>query len=132
MVWSGLNYETETADPLGRQRIPDQVFFNNDLFNWYKKLIDIRRDNKVLSDGELNFFYINSGSKVLGYKRTLNSKTVFIILNNDNTNKSIEMKLETQNNKSNVFTNLIDGKRVTGDKNNYKIDLQPYQIMILK
>jgi cyclomaltodextrinase / maltogenic alpha-amylase / neopullulanase len=132
MVWSGLKYETETADPLGRERRPDPVFFNTDLFNWYKRLIDIRRENKILTEGELNFFYINNGSKLLGYKRTLGTKTIFIILNNDNANKSIEMKLESPGNKGNILTNLIDGRKVTGKDNNYKIDLQPYQIMILK
>jgi glycosidase len=132
MVWSGVKYETEIADPLGRERKPDPVFFNTDLFNWYKKLIDIRRENKLLSEGDLNFFYINNGSKILGYSRTLESKTVFIILNNDSANKSIEIKLEATDNKGKVLTNLIDGKRVTGKDNNYKIDLLPYQIMILR
>jgi glycosidase len=132
MVWSEVKYETEIADPLGRERKPDPVFFNTDLFNWYKKLIDIRRENKLLSEGDLNFFYINNGSKILGYSRTLESKTVFIILNNDSANKSIEIKLEATDNKGKVLTNLIDGKRVTGKDNNYKIDLLPYQIMILR
>ena len=132
MVWSGVKYETEIADPLGRERKPDAVFFNTDIFNWYKKLIDIRRENKLLSEGDLNFFYINNGSKILGYSRTLESKTIFIILNNDSANKSIEIKLEANDNKGNVLINLIDGKRVTGKDNNYIIDLLPYQIMILR
>lgn len=132
MVWSGIKYETETTDPLGRERIPDPISFNSDLFNWNKNLITLRKENKVLSEGELNFFYINSGSKILGYKRTLESKSIFIILNNDNESKSIEMKIEGAENKVDVLTNLIDSRKVTGKDNYYKIDLQPYQIMILR
>jgi hypothetical protein len=69
---------------------------------------------------------------VLGYKRIKNNKTIFVILNNDIANKSIEMKLDSKDYKGNIITNLIDGKKVNGKDNNYKIDLQPYQIMILK
>ncbi|MDR3667353.1 MAG: glycoside hydrolase family 13 protein [Ignavibacteriaceae bacterium] len=132
MVWSGIKYDTETADPLGRERKPDPVSFNNDLFNWYKNLITIRKENKVLSEGDLNFFYKNDGSKILGYRRTLDNKSIFIILNNDNTKKSIEMKLEVLVKSGNTLTNLIDNSRLSGKDNNYKIDLKPYQIMILK
>jgi len=132
MVWKGVNYETETADPLGRERKPDPVSFNSDLFNWYKKLITIRKENNILSEGDLEFVYINNGSKILGYRRTLDNKSIFVILNNDINKKSIEMKLEDPNNKTNVLTNLIDGRKVTRKDNNYNIDLQPYQIMILR
>jgi glycosidase len=132
MVWSGIKYDTETADPLGRERKPDPVSFNTELFKWYKNLIGIRKENKELTEGDLDFFYINNGSKVLGYKRIKNNKTIFVILNNDIANKSIEMKLDSKDYKGNIITNLIDGKKVNGKDNNYKIDLQPYQIMILK
>ncbi len=55
MVWENFKYETEVSDPLGRDRKPDSVFFNTDLFNWYKKLISIRADNKVFIRGKLKF-----------------------------------------------------------------------------
>ena len=42
------------------------------------------------------------------------------------------MKLESQHKKENTLTNLINGSKVTGKDDNYKIDLQPYQIMILR
>ncbi|MHB1687293.1 MAG: glycoside hydrolase family 13 protein [Ignavibacteriaceae bacterium] len=132
MVWANMKYDTETVDPLGRERKPDPVFFNTNLFNWYKNLIAIRKGNKVLAEGDLNFFLINNSEKVLGYSRTLNGKTIYVILNNSNKNKSVETKLETNNNDGNVLTNLIDGKKITGKNNNYKIDLKPYQIIVLR
>ena len=132
MVWANLKYETETADPLGRERKPDPVFFNTNLFNWYKSLITIRKENKVLSEGDLNFFLINNSEKVLGYSRTLNGKIIYVILNNSDKNKSVEAKLGTNNSGGNILTNLINGKKITGKNNTNKIDLKPYQIMILR
>ncbi len=131
MVWANLKYETETADPIGRERAPDPVFFNNDLFNWYKKLIGIRKENKVLSEGGLNFFLVNNSDKVLGYSRTMNGKTIFVILNNSGGKKSIETKLVSESLDKNIFTNLVDGKKIKAKENMFTIDLQPYQIMIL-
>ncbi len=132
MVWADMKYDTETADPLGRTRKPDSVFFDTKLFNWYKSLIAIRKENKILSKGDLNFFLIDNEKKIIGYSRTLNAKTIYIILNNSSEEKSLITVLGTQNNDKKLLTDLIDGNKFSSSNNTYKIDMQPYQIMILR
>ncbi|MCL5028656.1 MAG: alpha-amylase family glycosyl hydrolase [Bacteroidetes bacterium] len=132
MVWKNLKYETEVSDPLGRARKPDAVSFNNDLFDWYKKLIFIRKENKTLSEGDLKFFLVDDTDKVLGYSRSLAGKTISVIINNNDEGKSVNIKLEKINEGSGVLTNLINGEKITGVNYNYKIDLKPYQIMVLE
>ncbi|MHB8851837.1 MAG: glycoside hydrolase family 13 protein [Ignavibacteriaceae bacterium] len=136
MVWENLKYDDEVSDPLQRERKPDKVVFDKNLFNWYKNLISIRKENKSLSRGDLKFFMIDNLNKVLGYIRSLNGKKVSIIINNNNVKKFVKVKLGKASS-SKALTNLVDGKKINGEKisgdnNHYKIDLKPYQIMILK
>ena len=133
MVWPGVKYETEVADPLDRKREADTVVFNKDIFNWYKKLISIRNTNKALSEGSLEFFCIDDKDKIIGYKRKLDSETIFIFLNNTDGNNSIITSLDKgkDNNKA-VLTNLIDGTQLEKQKGIYIIHLSPYEVKIIR
>lgn len=131
MIWADMKYDTENADPLGRTRKPDSVFFDTKLFKWYKDLISIRKENKILEQGDLNFFLINNVEKIIGYSRTLKDKTIYIILNNSSEKRSLKTNVGNSNNNE-VLTNLIDGNKFTCSNNTYTIDMQPYQIMILR
>ena len=132
MVWQNLQYNPERTDPLGRPRKIDSVKFNQKLFNWYKKLISIRNENKALSIGSLSFFLINNDKKILGYSRTLNSEAVFVLLNNKNKEEEIILDLNKLNYSSRELFNLLNGNKIKGRNNNYKIKLKPYGIVILK
>jgi glycosidase len=55
MVWSDMNYETETTHPFGKPRPADEVKFDKNIFNMYKDYARIRNDNKVLSLGDVQF-----------------------------------------------------------------------------
>jgi glycosidase len=132
MVWSEFKYESEIADPLDRERKPDSVFFNTNLFNYYKKLIAIRKENKALTAGDLDFLSMFGNSNILVYKRTLENKSVYIILNNNNVNKSIQLRSGSLDRSRKDLTDIINGGQVKVIGDYYKIDLQPYQIMLLK
>lgn len=131
MVWKSISYEKEVTDPFERERTPDVVAFNGDLFNWYKKLIGIRKANLELSDGNLEFFYNNNSDRVVGYKRALNNKSLYVIINNNNQKKSVELKQEYFK-KKDVFSDLINGKKFKTNGGKIKIDLLPYQVVILR
>ena len=49
MVWQDLNYEPEVSHPFNKPRPKDDVSFNQNLFDWYKKIISIRKDNLCFS-----------------------------------------------------------------------------------
>lgn len=131
MVWPGVKYETEVSDPLGRKREPDKVAFDTKLFNWYRRLISIRKANKILSEGSLEFIYTDNTNKVLGYKRTLNNDTILVILNNSSKNNLVTMKLDYSKSKSVSLRNLITGEEIIVDNNNLKVLLKPYEMKIL-
>lgn len=127
MVWAELKYEDETKHPYGLKRPIDKVEFDSTLFNWNRKLISIRKSNFELSIGDLNYFLINDTNKILGYTRTLDKDTSFILINNSNIKKEVHFR-----SKKNELISLLDGKKYMKSKFNFAIKLQPYEIVILK
>jgi len=132
MVWQDLVYEPENSHPFNKPRPKDEVIFNQDLFDWYKKMISIRNENPVLSLGDLNFFLIDNENEILGYQRALDDDKVIIILNNKNESAEYELKLNKSLLDVENFKDLIDGSEYTNSNGIINLSLQPYQIMILR
>ncbi len=130
MVWKELNYETETTHPFGKQRPADKVKFDQSLFNWYKKIVEIRKANKPLSLGNIEFDVIDNTKRILSYKREWKNESVVIIANNNPNRNEIELdKIKFLENKSG-WIDQISNKKITAK--NGKLQLAPYQILILK
>ena len=132
MVWPDLNYEPEISHPFNKPRPKDEVSFNQNLFGWYKKLINIRKDNPVLALGDINFFLIDNKNKVLGYERTLDGKKMFIILNNQNKSTEFKLNLNKMLPDGNTLKDMIDEKTFNVEDGIIDLPLEPYQILILK
>lgn len=128
MVWEELFYEPEAADPLGRSRSVDSVKFNPEIFNWYKKLISLRKDNKALSLGDINFFLVDNDKKAVGYSRNLGDETFYVFINNKDKIEEFSFDLII----GRQLTNLIDNKTINKKENVYEFSLPPYGIAILK
>ena len=132
MVWPEFKYETETAHPFGKKRPADEVKFDTNLFNWYKKVVSIRKQNKELSLGNIKFYVIDEQKKILGYSRELNGKTIFVVANNDSSFHKVILGSTQSLNSKNAYKDLISGKTIKSAKENFEVELKPYQIMILK
>jgi len=132
MVWKNMKYETESVDPLGRKRPSDPVKFDSDLFNWYKKLISIRNNNKNLSLGGLNFFLIDNVNKIIGYSRTLDGKTFFIVINNKPESSDLNLDLSSYSERGKSLTDLLTNKKIIAEDNVYKLQLPGFGAAILQ
>ena len=126
MVWSEFNYENEITHPFGKARPTDEVKFDSLLFNWYKKLISIREGNSELCLGSLEFINLNDND-VLGFTRDFESNRALVLVNSANINKTISFS-----NASNELANLLKQEKFTGTNSNYKIEMKPFEIKILK
>jgi len=132
MVWPDVLYEPEQSHPFGKKRPEDAVFFDNDLFSWYQKLIKIRRENKVLSSGNIEYFLINDDRNILGYKRSNKTQSIYVLINNNDTENLLQLNLQEQGVGGNTLTDLINGTKLVAEGNLFHITFQPYQIYILK
>src|SRR5205085_11667077 len=52
MVWEDLKYDSQAIDPRGRERTSDDTNFDPELFSFYKKAIDFRRQQDALNHGD--------------------------------------------------------------------------------
>lgn len=129
MVWPEFKYETETTHPFGKKRPADKVEFDTNLFKWYQKMVSIRKQNKVLSLGDIRFHVIDEKNRILSYSREYNAERIVVVANNNPSSQKIELSTNQLLSSKNNYKDLVSGKTV---KKNLKIELKPYQIMILK
>ncbi len=132
MLWKESTYEPETSDPLGRPRPVDSVTFDSKLFKWYKGLISLRKGNKALSIGDINFFLIDNDKKIIGYSRSIGSQTIFVIVNNKDKSDNVNLDLDKFRIANKKLTELLDKSTIKGKGNIYTVNLKPYGIAILK
>jgi cyclomaltodextrinase len=129
MVWQELFYEPEVADPLGRFRSVDSVKFDSKIFNWYKKLISLRKKNRAFSLGDINFFLVDDNKKVVGYSRNLDKDVLYVFINNKNKSEEVSIGLK---NTDEQLIDLINNEAISKKENAYKFSLPPYGIAVLK
>lgn len=132
MVWKDTKYENETTHPFGLPRPNDEVKFDDELFQWYKKMAIIRKANKTLSLGEIQFFVVDEIRKILAYKRELNKEKILVVVNNNENPNQITIKNSTFfNGKTDLF-DLVKNKKIICSSDSFNLFLDPYQIVILK
>ncbi len=91
VIWPDYNFEDESVHPVGRERDPDEVKFNHDLFTYYQDLIALRKANPVLNTGRIEFLQLDGVSDVVAYRRFLDDDAMLIILNMANEPQNIPL-----------------------------------------
>lgn len=132
MVWKEFNYDPEITHPLGYQRKPDEVKFDDDVFNWYRKMAGIRKGNKALSLGNVNFSFVDEEKNILIYSREYEGNKLLVIVNNNPGAKSISLEKNKYFDGKKSFTDLVSNKKLSSKKDILELNLNPYQLVILK
>jgi len=96
----------------------DEVGFNEELFDFYKKLTRIRQENPLLRSGEIEF--LTAEGMVLSYRRYDDDSEIFVAFNLGDSPFEIDLP------ESGSYTNLMDETTFSGDK----VTLEPLSGMI--
>ena len=115
-------------DPDSRRCMPwnnDQADYN--LRDFYKSLIKIRKNNEILQKGDFETFVIEEAKNIYSFKRILDSEEIIVIINNNPEKR--EFSFQSQKNK---FVDLLTNKEYKENKEKIKLNLNPYQGLILK
>lgn len=80
-VWPDLVYENETYRSVSKFIESDTVAFDQELFDYYRKLIAIHNQHLALQTGD--FTTLLTAGEVYAYRRTAGQDTVIVALNND-------------------------------------------------
>ncbi|MFY0607093.1 MAG: alpha-glucosidase C-terminal domain-containing protein [Cyclobacteriaceae bacterium] len=118
LIWPDYEFEEETTHPLGRERPTDKVRFNKQVFNYHRQMIKIRKDNPVLSNGEIAFIHVDDGHSTLAYSRYSEEGEVIAAFNASEEPKRITLTPKTAGAfedvlGNNVLTQTEDGIQLT-------------------
>lgn len=131
MLWKEYQYDDETDGTLAGERKKYSVNPDLELFEWYKKLINIRNENKTLSLGQFKELLADDEKDIVVYERFDEYNKFIIILNNSF--KKYE-KINFYTNYENLkFIDLITEKEYYLDSQGYiEFDLNAKTGLILK
>jgi glycosidase len=131
VVWSDITYEDEKAayDP-SKTRPADKVSPDTALLTIYKGLTRMRRDNPVLSYGELNFIVADDQKMILAYTRTLGKEEIVAMFNRSGKEESLFVPVQN----SGTFTELLspDHELYKSVDKGLEIKIEPLSAMVLR
>ncbi len=93
MVWDDLQYEPEKANISKKPRPVDSVKFDFDLFEYYKKLIHLRRSEIALRRGDFKILKIDDKRGLLVFSRTFGGDQILVIINNSDQEQKMDGKI---------------------------------------
>lgn len=93
MVWPDMEFENESTHPVeGHERPEDQNFFDEDIYEWYKKLTHIRNNYEALRTGR--YKCIRSQDDLFIFGRHFDKKNPIIVaINRSGKEQDIEVNL---------------------------------------
>jgi len=107
--WKEYTFQPETRNNIQPGiKTYDPVGFNQECFDFYKKLVHIRSGNPVLSTGEMNF--ITAEGETLMYKRYNKNDCIYVLFNLEPSGKDFTLP------EKGTFINLLDNSKVKGNK----------------
>ncbi len=90
MVWQDLTYEDETHHPYGWERPRDTNNFDEQLFEYYKKLGEIRNNSETLKKGSAQFRALEE--RFISFERVLESEPkILVSINLSDSTKSVSL-----------------------------------------
>lgn len=116
MVWSGLKYDNETIDPSSEFKTGYGTYtveVNQDMLDFYKKIIAVRNSSDAIRKGTLEFIYKNDEKSSFAFKRTFKkgnrTEVVVASFNIGNDNDSFELK------NARDLTELLTGRKIAAE-----------------
>ena len=113
----------DSAKSYSRINAKSQINNPDSIFNYYKDLIKLKKNNEIISDGEIEFV-LQENTKVLAYLRKYEGEKVLVVCNFYGEETEIEVD-------KNIF-DLNNSKKLIGNykneiKEENKISLRPYE-----
>jgi len=128
LIWPDYAFEDETVHPLGQEKPIDKVIFNNDLFNYHQKMIDIRKSYPVLAYGEIEFLSVSDSDKVLAYSRYDRKDEVIVVINSGDEVIDVDVKVKFSSSYATILNN-VDIKREEGS---IRLKIEPKSAILIK
>lgn len=107
LMWKELKFDPETRNNIqAGKKIFDEVSFNQSHFDFYKKLIQLRKSNPVLANGDIQFL-VTDGKK-LSYRRFDSNEEIIVLFNLESTSQNFALPPYGS------WIDLLTNKKITG------------------
>lgn len=103
LIWPDYTFDNETTHPIGKERPIDKVVFNDNIFQYHRQLIKIRKDNPVLIHGAIEFLPIEED--ILAYRRYEGTQEIVAVFNSSEEAKEVHLS-NTGGNYTDILNNL--------------------------
>ncbi|MEZ4921128.1 MAG: glycoside hydrolase family 13 protein [Saprospiraceae bacterium] len=110
LIWPDYQFEDETTHPLGWERPRNEVAFDQALFSFYKKLIDLRTANPVLMHGDLEFIRVDDATQTLAYSRFDGNSEVLAVFNTSKQAQTFSLPVKTESSYQDVLGNALNNQ----------------------
>lgn len=130
MVWNDLTHDVEVIDKssgfskgFGNYVVEP----NEELLNYYRKLISLRKNYETLRKGNLKFLYSNDNKSSFVFERKYNDKQIIVFFNTGNEEDEISIPLDKERSS---FKNLMSEEtgiaiNTEGESAQLRISLKP-------
>lgn len=132
MLWKEFLYDNEKNPSHINQNEVYEQKVDSDLFEWYKKLIRIRLENKTLVYGKFREIFADNDREIIVYERVIEDHLIIVVINNSfNSWENVEFETNYQDER---FIDLVTEGRTfrTGSNGKIKLDLKAKEGMILR
>jgi glycosidase len=131
MVWSDKEYEVEGTHPLDVKRPADENRFDNELFEWYKKLAEIRNEHEIFQTGQFLQLVAEPEKNIYSFARHLGDQDIgIVVLNNSEDQQQIEIHLSDFNFANDKLEDLITKQKYGIEDEILKLTIEPISGMI--
>lgn len=97
MVWADLEYDPQAIDPRGKDRVPDEVKFDEQLFAYHKSAIALRRGHPALTQGDYSVLTADDVQRSFVFTRRAAKETLLVALNRGDQPATVELHLSSSN-----------------------------------
>ena len=132
MLWKEFLYDDEKNPSHINQNEVYSQKVDSDLFEWYKKLIRIRLENKTLVYGKFREMFADNDREIIVYERVIEDHLIIVVINNSfNSWENVEFETNYQDER---FIDLVTEGRTfrTGSNGKIKLDLKAKEGLILR
>ena len=120
MVWREFKYEDEAVMPdQSKRKEAYKVEFNEELFDHYKMMIEIRNNHPALRLGDFKTLLMDEENDVYVYSRSYENEIIIVALNNSDSAVKVRLDDIHQN-----YTDLLNDDKVNANNGKLVFDVE--------
>jgi glycosidase len=128
MVWPDMTYDVEVTLPAGEPRAtPNEVDFDRELFDYYKKLIAMRKASPALRVGDYRTLLADDGRRLFAFARETAEDMAIAIFNADELMHTVELPAA-----KGEWEDMLNGDQVLTENDVLQITVPPTSGVVIR